>query len=232
MAQALALDLDLGKNNLLEMTKENQNLVSEVSNAFSNAVNKGIGLVELPENYREVVTTEVKKTNWKEAGAKVIEGALRIGAQALGINSKSFDSIKSAFEALKAGNFKEGLSSVLDSGIEVLTGVPKAAKDLIKSGKDIILGTNLENELKTVMVKQKNTIDRLDKKCDKFDKALQNNDAKEMKKQIRLIKNDLEKVMVIENTINRARSTVNQYELMQMKGAMLTAQEKEVCAKI
>ncbi len=232
MSEAISLDLDLGKNNLLEMTKENENLVSGVSDAFSKAVNKGIDLVELPEDYKKVVTTEVKKTDWKEAGSKVIEGALRIGAKAIGINSKSFDSLKTAFEALKAGNFKEGLSSVLDSGIEVLSGIPKEAKDLIKSGKDIILGTNLENELKTVMVKQKNTIDRLDKKCDKFDEALKKNDEKEMKKQVRLIKNDLEKVMIIENTISRAKSTVNQYELMQLKGTKLTPQEKEICAKI
>ena len=61
MTQGVSLDLELGKNNFLEMTKENTNLVSEISNAFSKAVNKGVGLVELPPDYKDAVTTEVKK---------------------------------------------------------------------------------------------------------------------------------------------------------------------------
>lgn len=231
MTNALTLNLDKGLE--LQMTNENQNIIKEVSNAFSNAVSNGIEKVDITDSVKNVVKDFVKKDDFKSAGMKAVEAALRIGANAIGIKSSTFNSAKQIMEALQKGDLKKGLSGAIDIGIDLIKGIPSTAKNLIKSSKNLLLGETLDSELVKVMEKQKNTIDRLDKKCTKFDDALSKNDEKEMAKQVKSIKSDLDKVMLIENTINRARSIVNQYELMKSKGVYeLSKQEYEVCEKI
>lgn len=233
MSQPLVLELEKGKDFFDITAKENQNIIESVSTAFSNAVSKGVENIGLDVQYKNVVKEEVKKPDFLEIGKKVGEAALRIGAKAIGINTTTFNNAKELIQALKAGDLKGGLSSALDIGVDLLKGVPSAAKQLIKSSKNEILGVTLDNELKQVMVKQKNTIYRLDKKCNKFEEALNKNDEKEMSRQVKLIKNDLDKVMLIENTITRARGIVNSYELMKNRGATeLTEIEKELCQKL
>ncbi len=233
MENTVVLELEKGKDFFDVTAKENQNIIEGVSEAFSNAVSKGIENVDIALEYKDIVKTETKKTDFKKIGRNVGEAALRIGAKAIGINTTTFDNTKDLIEALRAGNVKEGLASALDIGIDLFKGVPSAAKKLIKASKNEILGVNLEDEFTKIMEKQKNTISRLNKKCDKFDEALDKSDEKEMKKQVRLIKNDLDKVMLIENTISRARGIVNKYELMQNKNQeQLSSIEKELCEKL
>lgn len=233
MENTVVLELEKGKDYFDVTAKENQNIVEGVSEAFANAVSKGIENVDIDSEYKDIVKSETKKTDFKKIGRNVGEAALRIGAKAIGINTTTFDNTKDLIEALKAGNVKEGLSSALDIGIDLFKGVPSAAKKLIKASKNELLGVNLDDEFTKIMEKQKNTISRLNKKCDKFDDALNKNDEKEMKKQVRLIKNDLDKVMLIENTISRARGIVNKYELMQNKSQeQLSSAEKELCEKL
>lgn len=233
MENTVVLELEKGKDYFDVTAKENQNIVEGVSEAFANAVSKGIENVDIDSEYKDIVKSETKKTDFKKIGRNVGEAALRIGAKAIGINTTTFDNTKDLIEALKAGNVKEGLSSALDIGIDLFKGVPSAAKKLIKASKNELLGVNLDDEFTKIMEKQKNTISRLNKKCDKFDDALNKNDEKEMKKQVRLIKNDLDKVMLIENTISRARGIVNKYELMQNKNQeQLSSAEKELCEKL
>ncbi len=228
-----SLTLDLNKGLELTLTPENKNIVSEVSNAFTNAIDKGIEKINVDTTIQNSVKDIMKKEQVKTAGAQAIEAALRIGAKVIGINNSTFNSAKQILDALKTGDLKKGLAGVIDIGIDLIKGVPAEAKKLIKSSKNLILGETFDSELKNVMVKQKNTIDRLDKKCNKFDEALSKNDDKEMAKQIKSIKADLDKVMLIENTINRARATVNKYELMQNKGVYeLSKAEYEVIEKI
>ncbi len=83
------------------------------------------------------------------------------------------------------------------------------------------------------MVKQKNTLSRLNKKCDNFDKALKENDEKNMKKYATAIGKDLEKVSLISKTIDRGKEILNKYELMKNKGSTeLNSLEQELCAKL
>lgn len=227
------LGLDLNNELNLDISKENKNIITEVSDAYEKAVENGIDKLDLTDEYKGIVKTEIKKEEFKTAGMQVIEAVLRIGAKAIGVNTSAFNSVKQIIDALKAGDLKRCLSGALDVGIDLIKGIPADAKKLIKSSKNVFLGNNLDSELKKVMTKQKNTIDRLDKKCDKFDDAFNRNDSNGMAKQIKSIKNDLDKVMLIENTINRARSTVNKYELMMNKPSNeLTELEKEICKKI
>ena len=76
----------------------------------------------------------------------------------------SKESILDIASRLKDGNLKEGLDAGLDIVIGALK-VPTTAKTLLKSGKSLILDQVFEDELKTVMTKQKNTISRINKKC-------------------------------------------------------------------
>ena len=52
---------------------------------------------------------------------------------------------------------KKGLSEGIDLAVSVIK-IPSNVKTLIKSGKNVILDNAFEDELKTVMKKQQNTI--------------------------------------------------------------------------
>ena len=91
MSQQLALELEKGKDFFDITAKENQNIIENVSTAFSNAVSKGVENIGLDAQYKSVVKEEVKKPDFLEIGKKVGEAALRIGAKAIGINTTTFN---------------------------------------------------------------------------------------------------------------------------------------------
>ena len=74
---------------------------------------------------------------------------------------------------------------------------------------------------------------KIDKKCDNFEKALEENNEKDMKKYANGISKDLEKISLISQTVDRGREILNKYELMQNKGSTeLSSIEQELCMKL
>ena len=66
MSQQLALELEKGKDFFDITAKENQNIIENVSTAFSNAVSKGVENIGLDAQYKSVVKEEVKKPDFLE----------------------------------------------------------------------------------------------------------------------------------------------------------------------
>ena len=104
-------------------------------------------------------------------------------------------------DALKAGNFIEGVSSVIDFAVNKATQagiVDYNVGSIIKSGKDAILN-NVENNLEKSFQEQYNSLDNINEAMNKWKKAFE--------KQIELA-NNLELPIVIhsrdaiEDTIN------------------------------
>lgn len=230
MSNTLALDL----NNEKEITLTNQagNILSNISNAFSNAVKKGSELINFPDNLGEKVKEGLEKIDLKEIGSSAVESALKSGMTSLGMKASTFNSLKSVFDAVKEGDLKKGLTSGLNVVIGALK-VPTSAKTLLRNGKNLILDQVFEDELKTVMTKQKNTISRIDKKCTQMEEAFKTDDVKTLDKVARTLKTDLEKVMPIQEVINKGNSVLNKYQLYKNKGSTeLTQIEQELCKKL
>lgn len=230
LENSLSLDLNKEKDNSLE--KQSNNIFNNIANAFSNAVKKGSEAINFPDNLGEVVKAGLEKIDLKEIGSSAVESALKAGMKNLGMKSSTFNSLKNIVDAVKEGNLKDGLESGLNIVISALK-VPTTAKTLLKNGKSVILDQIFEDELKAVMTKQKNTISRINKKCIQMEDAFKSNDTKTLDKVARTLKTDLEKVMPIQEVINKGNSILNQYQLYKNKGAKeLTETEKELCQKL
>lgn len=226
------LELNLGKNDEIVLTEESNNIFKNISEAFSNAMKKCEELLQIPDEYKDIVKEGFDKIDLKEIANSATEGALRSGMKSLGMKVSTFDNIKELFEAIKEGDLKKGLSEGIDLAVSAFK-IPTALKNTIKSGKTLILDKAFEDELKVVMEKQKNTISRINKKCEQIEKAIEESDLKTIEKVSKTLKNDLKKVMPIENVIQRGKEILNQCELYKNKDNRgLSQQEIELCKKL
>lgn len=228
------MELELTKNNTLDFSDSIKNAITTVSETFNNAVDKGLDNMELENGILSKVKDGFENFNLKEIASDTIDTALKSTLKEIaGIKAKTVDNIKDIGKAIRDSDLKSGLKGVLNIGIDSIKSIPSAVKKLIKEGVDLILGDTFDNELQSVMTKQKNTLARIDKKCDSFDKALKENNEKDMKKYVNSISKDLEKISLISQTIDRGREIINKYELMKNKGSTeLTSAEQELCAKL
>ncbi len=230
MAGSLSLNLNEVKD--LALTDNTKNIVSNIGEAFANAVKKGAEKLDYPTNIGSLVKEGFEKINLGEIGEKAVEEALKLGLNKLGIKTSTFNNLKDVFEAVKEGDVKKGFSSGLNVAIDLLK-VPQVAKTIIKEGKNIILGKTLDDELQNVMKKQQKTISRIDKKCTQMEEAFKNNDTKTLDKVYKSLKTDVENVMPIKDVIDRGNSMLNRYELFKNKGGVeLTKTELELCEKL
>lgn len=226
------LTLDLNNEKEISLDKQSVNILDNIAGAFNKAVKKGAELINFPDNLGENVKAGLEKVDIKEIGLMAAENALKIGMKKLGMKTSTFNNLRDIAVAVKEGNLKEGLDSGLDIAIGLLK-VPTAAKTFLKNGKNLILDNIFEDELKTIMNKQKNTISRINKKCLQIDEAFKNNDIKTMDRVAKTLKTDLEKVMPIQEVIEKGHSTLNKYNLYKNKGnSELTQIEQELCEKL
>lgn len=225
------LNLELEKNNEIILTKESKNIFDNVANAFSNAFDKLGDVVKIPDNYKEKVAEQFKNFDVKEIASAATETALRTGMKSLGMKVSVFDNIKDLGTAIKEGDIKSCISKGIDVALSTMK-LPSTVKNAIKSGKTLILENAFEDELKKVMEKQKNTISRIDKKCNQLETAIEEKDEKTVNRISKTLKTDLEKVMPIEKTIERGRCVLNKCELFKNKdNKALTQVEAELCEK-
>ena len=230
----MAGSLELSLNNEKGLSFDNQakNIITNIGEAFSNAVKKGSEKLSFPDNLGESVKQGFEKINLGEIGGKAAETALKVGLSKMGISSNTFSSVKQIFEAVKEGDLKKGLSAGLNTAINLIK-VPKVAKTVLKEGKELILDQVLGDELKSIMKKQQNTVSRINSKCVQMEEAFKNNDTKTLDRVYKTLKKDVEAVMPIKDVIDRGSSMLNRYELYKNKGEKeLTAEELELCKKL
>lgn len=226
------LSLNLEKNNEIILTEESKNIFENVSEAFSKTMGKIGDLIPVPDEYKDTLKQNIKNIDLKGIAASATEGALRSGMKSLGMKTSTFDDIKGLIEAIKEGDLKKGLSEGIDLAVTALK-IPAKLKSGIKAGKDLIFENVFENELNKVMEKQKNTISRINKKCDQIEKAFGENDTKTIERISKTLKTDLQKVVPIENVINRGRKVLNECALYKNKnGQALSETEMELCRKL
>lgn len=228
------MELELTKNNEINVDDNILNATSTVKEAFNNTLDKSIDNLDVDEGMLGKIKSGIKKVNIKEVASDTIDTALKTSLKMVaGVKAKTIDSVKNLGKAIRDCDLKEGLKNVVHLGVDAIKGIPTSVKNVVKNGIDLALGDTFDNELQEVMVKQKNTLSRLDKKCDNFEKAFKDNDEKAMKKYVKGINTDLEKISLISSTIDRAKGILNQYELMQNKGSTeLDPIEQELCNKL
>lgn len=214
------MELELNRGINLNVSDAIKNATTTVSEAFNNALDKGINKLDLQNNVVNKVKDGFKKFNIKDVASKTIDTAMKTTLKSVaGVKASAVNDIKDIGKAIRDSNLKSGLRGVINLGVDSMKGIPSAVKKIVKGGTDLILGETFDDELKRVMTTNKNTLARMNKKCDSFEKAYNEKDEKGMKKYAEGITKDLEKVSLISQTINRGKEIVNRYELMKNKGS-------------
>lgn len=226
------MELELNKGINLNVSDAIKNASSTVNQAFNNAIDKGVEKLNLENGVLNKVKEGFKKFNIKDVASKTIDTAMKSTLKnVVGVKAKTVDNLKDIGKAIRDSNLKAGLKGVIHLGVDSMKGIPTIAKKIVKDGADLILGETFDDELKRVMTTNKNTLSRLNKKCDSFEKAFSENDEKSMKKYVNGISKDLEKISLISETINRGKEIINRYELMKNKGSTQLSQVEQELLK-
>lgn len=228
------MELELSKGLDLDVSDTVKNATTTVNEAFNNTVEKCVDNLDVEKGMVSKIKEGLQKFNMSEVAAKTIDTAMKSTLKSVaGVKAKTINNVKTIGKAIRDSNLKQGLKGILNIGIDSIKGIPKTVKNLIKDGADLMLGDTFDDELQKVMTKQRNTLSRINKKCESFEKAFNENDEKNMKKYANSISKDLEKVSLISDTINRGKEIVNRYELLKNKGSTeLSSIEQELLKKI
>lgn len=228
------MELELSKNSILDLGSTVKNATSTISEAFNVALDKGLENINVENGMITKIKNGLNNFNIKKVASDTIDTALKSTLKSVaGIKAGVVDQLQDLGKAVRDSNLKSGLKSVLNIGLNSIKGIPSTIKKVATEAVDLILGDTFDSELEKVMVKQKNTLSRIDKKCTEFDKALNENDEKNMKKYANSISKELEKISLISETIDRGKEIVNMYELMKNKGSTeLNSIEQELCKQL
>lgn len=226
------MELELNRGLNLNVSDAVKNAATTVSDAFNGALDKGMNKLDLDNGILSKVKTGFDKFNIKDVASKTIDTAMKSTLKSVaGVKAKTVDNLKDIGKAIRDSNLKAGLRGVINIGVDSMKGIPTAAKKVVKDGVDLILGETFDDELKRVMTTNKNTLSRINQKCEKFEKAFKDKDEKGMKKYVDGITKDLEKISLISETINRGKEIINRYELMKNKGSTNLSQVEQALLK-
>ncbi len=228
------MELSLNRDNKLEVSTELRNASTTVNESLDNAINTGLMKMDLKDNMITKIKNGFSNEKTKSLISDTINTALKaVLKNTIGMKARTFDNFRNLGKAIRDSNLKSGLKSALNIGIDSIKGIPTGVKSIVREGIDLILGDTFDDELQKVMTKNKNTLSRINKKCDEFEKAFSNNNERDMKKYVNAISKDLDKISLISNTIDRGKEIINRYELMKNKGSTeLSSIERELCAKL
>ena len=150
--------------------------------------------------------------------------AVKKGTEKLSLPDGMFQKVKEGFEKI---NLQEIGGKAAESALK------ESIKTIIREGKNFILEQTMGDELKSLMKKQQNTISRINKKCTQMEEAFKSNDVKTLDRLAKTLKSDVEKVMPIQEVINKGVNMINRYELFKNKnGTELSNTELEICQKL
>ena len=228
------MELSLNRDNKLEVSTELRNASTTVNESLDNAINTGLMKMDLKDNMINKIKDGFSNEKTKSLISDTINTALKaVLKNTIGMKARTFDNFRNLGKAIRDSDLKSGLKSALNIGVDSIKGIPTGVKSIVREGIDLILGDTFDDELQKVMTKNKNTLSRINKKCDEFEKAFSNNNEKDMKKYVNAISKDLDKISLISNTIDRGKEIINRYELMKNKGSTeLSSIERELWAKL
>jgi len=221
-------------NNTNDVTFENQKgfLEGDLGQAINEGVNFGIRAL-LPDVIEDDII-EIKDsiiTDGFKAGVKTaIDNAVELGKSFIGIFTGKFENMSQVKDVVKKGGLIDSVSSILDWGIKKAEEsglINKNTANIIKTGKDTILGT-VNNNIENNMTTQIESIEKIDKYVSKWNEYYNKQDFTNMEKQYKKIENELEKIMPLENVINKARVVENLHNLIKNNGKNFNLSKEEL----
>ena len=225
------------KNNVengLEYIKEKQNdfLKSNIGQAINGGVD--IGIRYMCPDFLEDEIIEVKDAiitdGFKQGISTAIDNAIKLGKEIKGIFTGNFESLDQINDVLKEGGLLDGVSNILDHAINWAKEKNIISKDtakLLKSGKKEILN-EVEDSIDNTLSEQVTSIEKINGYIEKWKKYYESEDFNNMEYQYKKIKENIEKVVPLENILKEARTIENLHELIKNNGKNFNLSEEEL----
>lgn len=212
-------DLNLDNINEISNAKEN---IKEIQQSFlesnlGKCINSAIdiGLKAALPDFIEDQIIDIKNTilenGFSEGLKEVINSGINTGKSALGIITGEFENISQIELAIKKGGIIDSISKLLDYTINIMSNknlINKSTATLIKNGKNSII-SSISDKIEKTLTDQLKAVEKLEKYCENWNIAYGIQDVSGMEKSYKNIKNNLEKIVPLENIITKARTIEN-----------------------
>lgn len=213
-----------------KLTKEEQ---SFFETTFGKIINSGvdIGIKAIFPNFMENEIIDIKNAiitdGFKEGVNETLKSCKDIGNSFKGIFTGNFENIDQINIAVKKGGLIDSVSKVIDTSLKIAVEsnlLDKNVSKVIKSGKNILLDSVSSNIEEGVKEQVKN-VEKLKEHSDKWQKAFEKKDFIQMKKSYTFVKKYSEKVMPIEDIINKSNEIENIQKLVENNGGNFDIEE-------
>lgn len=211
------IKFDENLNNNLEIEKEQNNfLETTIGKIINTGLDAGIKflLPDLIEDEVIDVKNAIFEDGIKEGINTAIDNALNIGKSFLGIITGKFENVNQIQKAIENGGIIDSLSGILDKSLDKLNSNGKINENIIniiKKGKNIILD-NVSTNIEDMLENEDSKLEKFKNNINEWKEAFNNQDFAKMENKIKIIKENLEEVIPIENVINEAKTIENIHE--------------------
>lgn len=223
------------QNELVTEETQNNFIQSTLGKTINSAVDAALRWV-LPDLIEEQII-DVKDSliqgGIKEGINTAIDSAINLGKSVMGIFTGKFENISQVQSAVEKGGLIDGVSNIIDS---VLNSVSKSGilnsgiTEMIRQGKNIILN-NVSKNIGQEFTTQLDNLEKLGKYENNWKDYYESQDFEGMEREYKKIKDKLEELIPIENTLKEARNIENIHTLIKNNGQNfnLTEEELKLC---
>lgn len=207
-----------------------QNLTQEEQSFFETTFGKiidsgiNIGIKAIFPNFIEDEIVEIKNTiitdGFKAGVKESLDSCKEVGKSFKGIITGEFESIDQINMAVKKGGLIDSISKLIDTSLKIAVDsdlLNETIGKVIKSGKNILLD-NVSSNIEEGVKEQVKNIEKLKEHTDKWQKAFDEKDFNQMKKSYTFVKKYSERVMPVEELINKSNEIENIQKLLENNG--------------
>ena len=225
---------DIGEINNIEATPEKQQnfLETTLGKTINTALDIGLRwiLPDIIENQVIEIKDTLLKNGLKDGINKSIESAVEFGKSALGIVTGNFDNISQIETVVQKGGIIDTISASIDKVVNYTMKkdfIPSNIGSVIKNSKNVLLN-NIQTNLEKTMTNQLKSIEKVDKYITNWNTALKQKDFEKMEQAYQNLKDNLQELIPLENTLKKARELENMHLLIKNKGKDFNISTEEI----
>ncbi len=237
----LELDTISLNNNIIQdqniELKQNNFLESILGKTINSAVDIGIKAI-LPDIIEDEVINikdAIMTNGFKDGLNEIIDSTINTGKSAIGIVTGEFENVSQIEMAVRKGGLLDKTSKLLDIAINFAREkqlLSKEVSGLIMTGKNTIINS-VSDKIEKTLTNQIRCIERIEKYCEKWQESFNNKDINQMDNSLRNIKTNLEKIVPLENIINRARTIETLHSIIKNTGSFdISTETMELATKL
>ena len=198
-------------------------LQTSLGKAVNSAVDIGLKAV-LPDIIEdEIIDIKdcIMENGFKAGVEEIMKSGIDFGKSVSGIITGNFETVEQIQMAVKNGGILDKTSELLDNIIGIVKQknlINNTTASLIKQGKNSII-SSISNKIEETLTNQIKAVEKIEKFTKMWNNAYGIQDFEKFEKMEILyknIKNELEKIVPLENIINKARIVENVHNLIKI----------------